>query len=37
MKYEWMEVEAYEDWTSLVKYVEKVLVNFGSKYVINFA
>jgi|GEM_PF-5089185 len=28
---------AYETWESLVSYVEKVLREFGSKYVINFA
>jgi transposase len=37
MKYEWIEVEAYKDWRSLVEYVKKVLSNVGTKYVINFA
>jgi transposase len=37
MKYEWIEIDAYQDWNSLVNYVEKVLRDFGSKYVINFA
>jgi transposase len=37
MKYEWIELNAYETWESLVSYVEKVLREFGSKYVINFA
>jgi len=37
MKYEWIELNAYETWESLVSYVEKVLREFGSTYVINFA
>jgi transposase len=37
IKYEWIEVGAYKDWKSLVGYVEKVLSQVGSKYVINFA
>jgi transposase len=37
MKYEWIEIDAYENWHSLVLYVEKVLKGFGSEYVINFA
>lgn len=37
MKYEWIEIDAYENWTTLVNYVEKVLREFGNKYVINFA
>ena len=36
MKYEWIELNAYESWDSLVSYVEKVLRDFGSNYVINF-
>jgi transposase len=36
IKYEWMEVGAYENWNSLLKYLEKVLDNLGQKYVINF-
>ena len=36
MKYEWIEVSAYRSWQSLVDYVEKVLREFGDKYVINF-
>jgi hypothetical protein len=36
MKYEWIEVSAYRNWQSLVDYVEKVLREFGDKYVINF-
>lgn len=37
LKYEWIEIEAYEDWKSLVRYVKKVLARIGSEYVINFA
>ena len=37
MKYEWIELNAYESWDSLVSYVEKILRDFGSNYVINFA
>ena len=35
--YNWIELNAYETWESLVSYVEKVLRDFGSNYVINFA
>jgi transposase len=37
MKYEWIEVAAYQNWKSLVAYVKKVLNNVGTEYVINFA
>lgn len=37
MKYEWIELSAYESWEKLVDYVEKVLMGFGEEYVINFA
>ena len=37
IKYEWIELEAYKSWGNLVDYVEGVLINFGSKYIINFA
>lgn len=37
MKYEWIEVSAYQDRKSLLNYVKKVLELFGSEYVINFA
>ncbi len=37
IKYEWIEVEAYENWNSLLKYLKKVLDNLGDEYVINFA
>jgi transposase len=36
VKYEWIEVDAYENWTSLLNYLKKVLDNFGQEYVINF-
>lgn len=36
IKYEWIEFSAYQNWQNLVKYVEKVLKEFGEKYVINF-
>ena len=37
MKYEWIELHAYDSWQNLVEYVEKVLREFGDEYVINFA
>ncbi len=36
MKYEWIELEAYECWQNLVDYVEKVIINYGQNYKINF-
>jgi transposase len=36
IKYEWIEIDAYSGWTSLLNYLKKVLNNFGKKYVINF-
>jgi len=36
IKYEWIEISAYRSSQSLVDYVEKVLREFGDKYVINF-
>ncbi len=36
IKYEWIEISAYQSWQSLVQYVEKVLREFGESYVINF-
>ncbi len=36
IKYEWIEVDAYNSWKALMKYLKKVLDNLGSKYVINF-
>lgn len=37
VKYEWIEIEAYENWKSLLDYLQKVLSTFGKEYVINFA
>lgn len=37
MKYEWIQIEAYQNWKSLVKYVKDVLSKVGTEYVINFA
>ncbi|MBE9064113.1 transposase [cf. Phormidesmis sp. LEGE 11477] len=37
MKYEWIEIEAYQSWESLKRHVEAMLVGFGDKFVINFA
>lgn len=36
IKYEWIEVTAYQSWQSLMEYVEKVLREFGDNYIINF-
>jgi transposase len=36
IKYEWIEISAYQSWQSLVEYVERVLREFGDEYVINF-
>ena len=37
IKYKWLEIEAYESYSNLVKAVENILINFGSEYTINFA
>jgi len=37
IKYEWVEVSAYDNHRSLRNYLKKVLDNFGTEYVINFA
>jgi transposase len=37
IKYEWVEVSAYESKKSLRNYLTKVLEGFGTEYVINFA
>lgn len=37
IKYQWLEIEAYESYSNLVKAVENILVNFGLEYTINFA
>lgn len=36
IKYDWIEISAYQSWQSLVEYVERVLREFGKSYVINF-
>ena len=36
MKYEWIEFSAYENFTNLVEYIEKIALNFGVEYTINF-
>jgi len=37
LKYEWLNIDAYESWKSLVKAVEDVLRGVGEKSKINFA
>ena len=37
MKYKWLDNSCYNSYSDLVKGVENILVNFGSKYTINFA
>ncbi len=37
IKYQWLEIHAYESYSALVKAVEDILINFGTKYTINFA
>jgi transposase len=37
MKYEWIELSAYESLPKLGEYIQKVLKNFGEEYIINFA
>jgi transposase len=36
MKYQWMEIDSYKNWQSLVDSVETMLREFGKQYVINF-
>jgi transposase len=36
IKYQWLEIDAYESWSSLVNAVENILIKFGSEYIINF-
>lgn len=36
LKYEWIEVDAYENREGLLKYLKKVLDNLGQEYAINF-
>jgi hypothetical protein len=37
MKYQWLDTKAYESYSTLVEAVEEILINFGTKYTINFA
>ena len=37
MKYEWIELSAYESLGKLASHIEKVLKGFGKEYIINFA
>jgi transposase len=37
IKDQWLETNAYESYSTLVKAVENILINFGTKYTINFA
>ena len=37
IKYEWIEVDAYNSWKDLINYLKKVLDQLGDKYVINFS
>ena len=36
IKYEWLEIDAYSSWESLVSSVEIIFKEFGDNYVINF-
>ncbi len=36
IKYQWLKIDAYESYSTLVEAVEDILVNFGTKYTINF-
>jgi len=36
IKYEWIEIDAYQSWENFVASVEKILREFGENYVINF-
>ena len=35
IKYEWLDVKAYQGWACLVNHIEEVLRQFGDKYVIR--
>jgi hypothetical protein len=37
LQYQWLEIAAYENFSSLVQAVENILKNFGTEYTINFA
>ena len=36
IKYQWLKIDAYESYSTLVEAVEDILINFGTKYTINF-
>jgi transposase len=36
IKYQWLEIDAYESYSVLVNAVEDILKNFGTEYTINF-
>ncbi len=36
IKYKWIEIDAYKNWQTFVASIEKILREFGKKYVINF-
>jgi transposase len=36
MKYQWIEIDAYETWETFVASIEKILKEVGENYVINF-
>lgn len=36
IKYEWLESSAYDSYSSLEKAIEKIIINFGVEYTINF-
>jgi hypothetical protein len=36
IKYEWSDIDAYSSWENFTASVEKILREFGDKYVINF-
>ena len=36
IKYEWIEIDAYQSWETFVASVETILREFGENYVINF-
>lgn len=36
IKYEWINIDAYDSHHNLIKYLKNILDNFGSEYVINF-
>ncbi len=36
MKYEWIEFSIYNCWDNLVKYIDKIVKEFGTNYTINF-